>query len=270
LSEQDVVTFHQDKMVVLFDDPKKVGTVRVKIAAEAISDMYGNLKTAVIDEIIAYNTPDVTGYFFSNAASEFIFEDNEEWRNNVREVIIYDDWNGTIRPLNSTEYTLTAGKLTINQGVFQKDIEYEIYINAEGYSSKYEYGMALPSTEIFYMTAPAITTTNGITATINVLHTVPYYNYDYDGGNQTVVFELMDGSTPVSIVSAELSVNTGTYAAKFNVTDAATNPDYTVRAFIVSEFNTDSSSVGINLAKQVTKLELDLKRIELENNDYYD
>ncbi|MFC5471341.1 hemoblobin-interacting domain-containing protein [Cohnella suwonensis] len=262
LDVQDVVTIQGNRIVVLFHEAIKSGTIEVKIAANALSDMGDNVRNAAIDQVIAYNTPDVTGYFLSDTASQFFFEDNAEWRSKVRDVTLYSYNVGASRPLNSSEYTLAAGMLTINQGVFQKGGYYSITINADGYSSKSFSGEAYISSELFYMTAPVVTAENGITAKVNIL------NYaDTNAGTQSVVFELVNGTTPVSIVAANLEVNTGTYTANFNVTDAATNPNYTVRAFMVNKYNNDLMDVGLSLATQVTQAEYDLKLLQQGNNN---
>jgi hypothetical protein len=269
LDEQDILITLEDKLYILFNEPKKMGIVTVKVEADALRDQYGVLSSPVINQVVAYNTPDLTGYFFSNVESEFLFEDNDEWRSKVKEVILYDDYSDTLRPLNSSEYTLTAGKITINSVGFREGRYYELYINAEGYSTKYVEGNALKSSEIFYMTAPTITKVNGITASINVLNADLYSrnNSNATTGTQTVVFQLMNGTTPVSIVTVNLKVGTGKYSAHFNVADAATNSEYSVSAYIVSRFDTDGTSVGTNLATQVTQKELDLKEIQLGNNN---
>lgn len=264
LGEQDVVYISGKRLVVQFHDPVKSGTVKVKIEADALSDLYKTITNKVFEREFAYNTPDITGYFLSNTASEFLFKDNEDWRSKVNEVLVWNEVSGQ-RPLNNTEYTLTAGKLTINSGVFQKNKYNEIFINAEGYSSKYIEGIAKASSELFYMTTPVLTKENGINASISVLKPYTNYNDEYYNnltGNQTVLFQLMNGTTPVSIVTANLKIGTGTYSAHFNVSDAATNANYTVKAFIINKFNMDFTNVGINMATQVTQAEFDLKQIE--------
>lgn len=262
LDAQDVVTIQGNRIVVLFHEAKKSGTIQVKIAANTLSDLGENVRNAAIDQVVAYNTPDITGYFLSNTVSEFLFEDNAEWRSKVKDILISDDNNGINRPLNSSEYTLVAGVLTINKGVFQEGVYYYITIDADGYSSKYFEGQAYTSNELFYMTAPVVTAENGITAKVNILNYAGTSN-----GTQSVVFELMNGTTPVSIVAANLKVNTGTYTANFNVTDAATNHNYTVRAYVVSKFNSNLMDVGLSLATQVTQAEYDLKLLQQGNNN---
>lgn len=258
LSAADVVTIQENRLVVLFDTPKKSGTLQVKVEAGAVSysRIINGSQNSAFKTVIAYNTPDLKGYFFINAESEFVFEDDAIWRSKVRDVIVYEDDNEVERKLTSSEFTLTAGKLTINKGVFQKGFDYEVYIDAEGYSRNEIEGEAFHSSELFYMTAPVISTQGGILAKVNLLR-----NNDIDteyGSTQTVVFELMNGEIPVSIVASELDVYTGTYSAQFNVIDAATNSNYTVRAFVVSNLSNDYANVGLNMTTQVTQTEYDL------------
>ncbi|WP_438348758.1 hemoblobin-interacting domain-containing protein [Paenibacillus sp. FA6] len=265
LTENDVVSIQEDKLVIIFHEAKTSNSVRIKVEADSLSDDHNNVRNTEIDSTIGYNTPEITGYLFSNAPSELTFEDNGLWRNKVSNITIYDNNAGTTRILLPlTEYTITAGKLTINPGVFQKGVRYSIYINAEGYSSKYLYNRATESSEVFYMTAPVITTNNGLTAKINVFNAFLYNYGSYNStGTQSVIFELMKGNTPVSIVEANLKVGTGTYSASFNVTDP-TNKEYTVKAFLVNKFNNDFTSVGTNMATQATQTEMDL----MLNNEY--
>ncbi len=266
LAAEDVVTIQGNRLVVLFHDAKTSGTIQVRVEAGAVSNSHviPAFTNAAIDTVIAYNTPDVKGYFFSNAASEFEFEDDGVWSAKVREVIVYDNNYDIERKLTSSEYSINAGKLTVNKGVFQEGNYYYIYIVADGYSTKQVQGDAFNSSELFYMTAPVKTVQGGILAKVNILR-----NEDIDtdyGSSQTVIFELMNGSTPVSIVASELDVYTGSYSAQFNVIDAATNPNYTVRAFVVSHFTNDYNNVGLNLTTEVTQSEFDLMLNEQSDN----
>ncbi|MHA0856310.1 hemoblobin-interacting domain-containing protein [Paenibacillus sp. CMAA1364] len=265
LSEQDVVSIQENRLVVLLQDPiTNNNSIMVKIAADALTDEYKNLQNLEVSQWIGYNVPDLTGFLYSNLASELTFEDNELWRSKVTSVTIEDEDNGATRTLSSSEYTLTAGMLTINKGVFQNGIEYEVYIHADGYSSRYIENVAVKSSEVFYMTAPVITTANGLTAKINIFNSFQYKYGNYDSiGTQSVIFQLMKDNTPVSIVEANLMLHTGTYSASFNVADP-TNPAYTVKAFLVSKFNNDFTSVGVNLATKVTQTQMDLFL-----NEYY-
>ncbi|MGO4537785.1 hemoblobin-interacting domain-containing protein [Paenibacillus sp. 2TAB19] len=266
LEADDVVTMAEDKIMIIFAERKTGGSIRVKIAANTVRDVHGYGDANIeLNEAIAYNTPDMTGYFLSNAASEFVFEDNSDWRSNVGSVMIYDNNYDTYRQLNSSEYVLSEGKFIVKQGVFQEGSYYYIRINAAGYSEKELSGNSYRSSELFYITAPVVTATNGITATLNLLSNA--YNDDTIG-NQTIIFELFDGQTPVSIVAADLKIGTGTYSANFNVSDAATNSDYTVKAYVVSHYNNDPAYVGLNLATVKTQSEFELALIQAAENNY--
>ncbi|SFL98219.1 Protein of unknown function [Paenibacillus sp. 1_12] len=249
---QDNVVIQENNLVIFFHNAIKSGSVKVEIAANAISDVGNNVQNQQIDRVIAYNYPNMTGFFLSDTASQFVFEDNAEWRSKVRDITIIDTRKNAVRQLNPSEYTLSAGMLTINNGVFQQGVNYYILVNAEGYSSKEFYGTTYVSTELFYMTAPVVTKDNGITAKVNILK-----RYNTSNGTQAIVFKLMNGKTPVSIVASNLSIGTGAYSANFNVADAATNPNYTVEVFVVNQFNNDPTNLGLNLASTKSQLEFD-------------
>lgn len=258
LTAEDIVTIQGNKLVVLFHHAKKNGTIQVQVEADTFYNSHiPTITNKAIDTVIANNTPDVKGHFFSNAASEFVFEDDGVWSTKVRDVIVFNVTNWTDRKLSSSEYTMAAGKITINQGVFQEGNYYYLYIDVDGYSRKEVNGEAFTSSELYYMTAPVITTQGGILAKVNILRNDDI-NIRKSASTQTVVFELMNGTTPVSIVASELDVNTGTYSAQFNVIDGATNDNYTVRAFVVSHFSNDYTNVGLNLTTLVTQTEFDL------------
>lgn len=262
LDELDVVSIYGRNINILFHNAIKVGSVKVKIAEKVISDQFDYKRNKAVEIDFAYTTPEITGYILSNIASEFTFVDNALWRNQVKAVTLYDGKIGMRRQLNSSEYQLSEGKITIAKGVFQEGYYYQISVDAEGYSTKYFDGRAYKSSELFYMTAPVVRTENGITAQINLLSNA--YQNQYTG-NQSVVFELFNGTTPVSIVAANLKLGTGVYSANFNVSDAATNPNYTVKAYVVSKYGSDLADMGLNLASVKTQTEFDIALNAMNN-----
>ncbi|QJD84586.1 hemoblobin-interacting domain-containing protein [Cohnella herbarum] len=269
LAVEDVVTIRGNRLLVLFHNAKKSGTLQVIVEADAVrySHLINGLRNSEIKTVIVDNTPLLKGYFFSNSASEFEFEDDASWRSKVRDVIVYvyEGDDEVERKLTSSEYTLTAGKLTINKGVFQKGFDYRVYIDADGYSRNEIRGEAFNSSELFYMTAPVISKQSGIVAKVNLLRD---NDIDVDNGStQTVVFELFNGTTPVSIVASELDVYTGTYTAQFNVIDAATNDKYSVKAFVLNKFSNDYTNVGLKMTTEVTQTEYDLMLNEQIHNN---
>ncbi|KAI7264220.1 hypothetical protein KC345_g8901 [Hortaea werneckii] len=216
LDPLDVVSLQGSQIAIIFHNAKQQGSVKVKVAPGVLSDLYDTKRNSAVEATIAYNTPELTGYFFSNTDT-------------------------------GTRYTVT--------------------VDAEGYSSKYFEGQAYKSSEVFYMTAPVVTGDNGITASIRLLNNA----YDDEvNGNQTIIFELFDGTSPVSIVAANLKVDTGTYSANFNVGDAAVNPNYTVKAYVVSRYGNDPVNLGLNLATVKTPPELDLAMLAANQNNYND
>jgi len=282
LSDQDDITlttlYDSSVLMIRLHEPVKAGSVRVRIEAGAFRHTYIDfMKNETIDRIVAMNTPTLEGYFFAGTDSVLKFDDNAEWRESVTEVMLYDEGAEAVRMLRKDlDYTLQAGQLTVNSGIFRKGIEYALLVHADGYSMKMIEGIAIVPSEAFYMTAPVWTTQNGLTAKIDVVNMYNYYYYYFDDylkaavGNQTIVFRLMDGNTAISVVTADFRVATGTYTVNFNVPDAATNPKYKVDAFIVTDFHEDGSSVGTNLATVVTPKELETIRMEMELNRFED
>ncbi|WP_079415609.1 hemoblobin-interacting domain-containing protein [Paenibacillus ferrarius] len=264
LNPLDIVSVQGNKINIFFHNAIKQGSIKVKVEAEVVSNPYDTYRNEALDELIASRTPEITGYLLSNTASEFVFADNDAWRTKVRAVNVFDEKVGRYRELTSSEYSLSAGKLTITKGVFQEGQSYQVYIDADGYSTQYFWGFAYKSSEIFYMTAPAVTAENGITAKINLVNNA---NKSSSNGNQTVIFELFNGSSPVSIVASNLKIGTGTYSANFNVADAGTNTNYTVKAFVVSQYSNSSTNIGLNLATVKTQFELDQALLNGNNNN---
>lgn len=263
LDPLDIVSLQGSQIGIIFHNAKQQGSVKVKVSPGVISDLYDTKRNIAVETTIAHNTPEFTGYFFSNTDSEFVFADNVAWREHVGKVTVYDRNAGVYRILNDSEYVLSAGKLTLARGVFAEGSKYRVSVDAEGYSSKYFEGQAYKSSEVFYMTAPVVTADHGITASLRL------FNNAYDdevNGNQTIVFELFDGTAPVSIVAANLKLDTGTYSANFNVSDAAVNPNYTVKAYVVSRYGNDPANLGLNLATVKTPLELDLAILAASQN----
>ncbi|QGQ99619.1 hypothetical protein EHS13_34525 [Paenibacillus psychroresistens] len=264
LSTDDIVVVN-GRLVTVFFKTAKNDNLKFIIEANAIQDLDGNVQTSPIEETVnTKNTPDITGNFYSNAPSEFTFEDNQVWKDNFQNVTIYEETNysGAYRILNADEYSISAGKLTVNPGVFKHGVYYELYINAGEYYYAYAEGTSILPNETYIMTAPALTRTSGITASVNVKNIYDpleiYDGFEYDGSNRnaTIIFQLMNGTTPVSIVSLDSFLADATYKANFNVADAA-NPNYTVNVFIVSKYSSDPANVGLNLATIKTQNELD-------------
>lgn len=264
LDPLDTVSLFGSQIGIIFYNAKQQGSVKVKVAPGVLSDLYDSKRNSTVEATVAYNTPELTGYFYSNTESEFAFTDNAAWREHVGKVTVYDRNVGQYRTLNASEYVLSEGKLTLAGGIFTAGTRYTVTVDAEGYSSKYLEGGAYKSSEVFSMTAPVVTADNGITATIRLFNNA--YAEEVNG-NQTILFELFDGNAPVSIVAANLKLSTGTYSANFNVSDVAVNPNYSVKAYVVSRYGNDPANLGLNLATVKTPLELDLAILAANENN---
>ncbi|OAS16684.1 hemoblobin-interacting domain-containing protein [Paenibacillus oryzisoli] len=256
LQSEDSVMLDESSINVYFDHVIE-GNLQIKVAGDALKDSTGVVLTTdtVTEDLNTTNYPPyLTGSFFSNVASVLTFEDNATWRSKIQRVVLAESaYNWSERTLSPSEYTISAGKLIIKQGVLEKDSYYQIRIYSDGFNTSYSNGMsAMNSQDSYYITPVKINTTSGITAKVKIAE-------NQDGGHLHVIFQLMNDQTPVSIVAAESDYfRAGTFTANFNVADAATNAKYMVRAFIVSEYSNSPLSVGANLATQISDAEYDL------------
>ncbi|SHE28348.1 beta-galactosidase/arabinogalactan endo-1,4-beta-galactosidase, partial [Desulforamulus putei DSM 12395] len=86
---------------------------------------------------------------------------------------------------------------------------------------------------------------SGIKATVNVDRISAASDHD---GNEVVIFQLMKGNEPVSIVALEKDIQSPEgLTAHFNVDGSDNN--YWVKVFVFDEFNSDTNSVQTNLAQ---------------------
>ena len=96
-------------------------------------------------------------------------------------------------------------------------------------------------TKPFTIGASALDRTSGIKATINVCRT----NAEDHDGKEVVIFQLMNGQIPVSIVALQKDILTSEdLIAYFN----EAGDDFFVKAFVFDEFNSDIASVQTSLA----------------------
>lgn len=263
LSAGDKVVLQGNQAGIFLKDPIKAGTVQVKIAAGAFIDSHRYRASGELKMTIAQSDSRLTGYLFSDADTVLKSDDDSGWSSRIRNVKVWDRWSGSgDRDLTGAEYSVAGGKLTIAKGVFLKDRRYLIEVEAEGYGTRAFDGEAFKSSDIFYMTAPAVTKTNGIAAKVFIYNQAQSDN----AGTQSVVFELFDGTTPVGIASSELMVGTGTYTVKFNVSDAASKA-YTVKAFLVSSFDSGTMDLGLSLGTVKTQAEIDEAMLRNGYND---
>lgn len=273
LSAGDKVFLNDRRVDILLQDPISTGTVRVKIKAGALSDEHRIAVNEESEMLVGTEESVLSGYLFSNSDSELNFSGNAAWLAHAGSVIIWDDYAGSSRVLSASEYKIESGKVKIKKGVFAKGRNYQVGIQAEGYRFTYMWSKAILTSDVFYMTSPTVTKSGGITAKVFIYNNQSYNNNSLammnssnaNVGSQAVVFELFDGTTPVSIATAELAIGTGTYTAKFNIGDKDST-NYTVKAFVVSSFDSDTGYMGLNLGTVKTQAEIDEAMIMPQNN----
>lgn len=263
LGANDTVYVRNNSLYVYFANVIQ-GNLQIKVAVDTLKDSVGNVLTSetVTHDIVTnlFNKPTLVGSYFSNVPSVFTFEDNAEWRSKIQKVVLYDYSYNNVRSLSPNEYSTSAGKLTIAKGVFEENSNYYLIVFADGYYTTVLNNLtAIKSQDSYYITPVTLDKTSGIEATVKVAS-------HQSNGPLSVVFQLMNGQAAGSIVVGKYEFlgdeygDKGTFKANFNVSDFATNPNYTVRAFIVSEYSNSLLSVGANLATQITEAEFDLVR----------
>jgi hypothetical protein len=98
----------------------------------------------------------------------------------------------------------------------------------------------------FVISGGTLDTVSGIRATVSV---APTNGLAPRVGNEVVVFQLMKGTEPVSIVALEKDVLAAeAVTTHFNVTGT----DYSVKVFVVDNYSSSFTDVGTNLAEAVT------------------
>ena len=209
----------------------------------AQSGVIGPVKLKIPQHLTAdYSNP------YTVSPIEILFADDTAWRNAITEVKVD---SALLAP---SKYTITAGKLTINGGVLSEGAHH-ITVVADGYDEVKTIQDISLSTKSFSINSEAGSVLNrangGITATANIAAN-PISWYEGHEGNEVIVFQLMNGSTPVSIVALEADIYYGgTFSAHFNVTDP-NNLNYKVKVLVLNSFSSDTTSVGLNLANVVT------------------
>jgi 2',3'-cyclic-nucleotide 2'-phosphodiesterase / 3'-nucleotidase / 5'-nucleotidase len=99
------------------------------------------------------------------------------------------------------------------------------------------------STNPFELSIPKLDYSSGVKATVTVKPLAAH------NGNETVIFQLMDGTTPKGIMAIEKDItSTETVTAHFNVTGKS----YSVQVFVVDKYNGSLTDVGTSLATPVS------------------
>lgn len=122
-------------------------------------------------------------------------------------------------------------------------------------------------TQPFTISSPVVDFSKGTKATVTV---TPKKGHS---GKETVVFQLMNGKTPVSQAAVETDIKSKeTFTAHFTSNDTS----FWVQVFVVDDYNGKTSNFGANLATPVSTSPFKLRIMEttdihtnLVNYDYY-
>ncbi|NHN30155.1 immunoglobulin-like domain-containing protein [Paenibacillus agricola] len=142
----------------------------------------------------------------------------------------------------NTDISLSTTGLTIG--------EYKVYaVDAVGNVSNPSSVTIIltPVPQPFIISGGTLSNTGGIKATVTV--TSNSMGSNVHTGNEVVIFQLMKGEMPVSIVALETDIQfSEALTAYFNVTGS----DYKVDVFVVDSYSNSFTDVGNQLAKAIT------------------
>ncbi|MEN6313723.1 MAG: hypothetical protein ABFD25_05680, partial [Clostridiaceae bacterium] len=148
---------------------------------------------------------------------------------------------GTVCGTGETTITNPAG---LSAGVM--DIYIKVKDAAGNVSGALKIDIAACTLKQFtIVSAGKLDRTAGIKASADV---EPIHGMDTHAGKEVVVFQLMKGSLPVSIIAVEKDIASAeTFTAYFNAADPQ-NTAYLVRVYVFDRFDSDTA-VPINLAE---------------------
>ncbi|RAU93301.1 polysaccharide lyase family 8 super-sandwich domain-containing protein [Paenibacillus sp. YN15] len=152
---------------------------------------------------------------------EITFADNADWRSAITAVQIGDE------TVSGSVYAVLPGVIRINPGVLAPGAHL-ITVKAAGYSDSFVVQtIAEPAAAVFALGEPQAAV-NGLAATVTAdILTTPS---DAPPATGTIIFQLMDGMTPVQMVAIKGRLANGTeVTAQFNLPAAR---QYTVKVFL--------------------------------------
>ncbi|MGG4146077.1 hypothetical protein ABEW34_23530 [Paenibacillus algorifonticola] len=179
--------------------------------------------------------------------------------------------NGVVVPSESYSYTpgdigQNNGEIKLQAGVLlegENNIVVKSYDTIDGV-----YNVTLHQSEhSFYMSEPLIDrASGGLTASVKFVRNINNNSYN---GTATAIFQLMNGDVPVDTVSVTTNRldSYQTNRAHFNIADAATNPNYSVRVFLITGDNADPNNLGYTLVTEVDATEFEQRYQEWRNWD---
>lgn len=240
---------------------------------------YGNINpissgTATVNFYLADGTGDRIRYEVNvviGLGSPYLYDDEMPFTNKPYGVTFYSDmdWQENITSLALNGNVLSANDYTLSEDLIVlqpqnlKDGLNVLHVRSAGYATASIRFHIHPSEQSFFLSPLDVKALNGsLSATFIALEN--YYNESYDE-EATVIFQLMNGNTPVSTISYTMDeINYyQSFRAEFNLADAATNPAYTIRAFLITGDNANGEQLGYNLGTTLTQEQFDEYYLEL-------
>ncbi|SFF04091.1 hypothetical protein SAMN04487969_11235 [Paenibacillus algorifonticola] len=226
---------------------------RVKVKANAVKDLFGNVATKDLTAIgEAKGNNYLQGNIYTDAETVLTTFSDSQWGSNVYRVLIKKG-NEATRPLSEDKYEVVNNTVVIKQGVFSEGERYSIQVYSYGYENRNTDGShdAISHHETYYMTDPSVlSSSGGIIVTANVIA-----NPNARSNFETVVFQLMKDNQPVANTAVYTYLYAGKVSAYFNVSNPS---DYTVKAFVLDDYSGAVDNVGLNLATVVSEEEFDI------------
>ncbi|KQO10709.1 hemoblobin-interacting domain-containing protein [Paenibacillus sp. Leaf72] len=247
-----------------------VSTGTATISFDAADNLTGDkIRTTMPVSVVTFRQPYLNNnedyYFTGKALTISVNPPTAQWAPDSIEV------NGVT--VSSESYTYTPGVF----GQIDGEIVLQASVLSEGENKivvkTYDtidgvYETTLHQSEhSYYMSEPLIDrASGGLTASVKFVRNITNNSYN---DQATVIFQLMNGDVPVDTVSVTTDRLNGyqTNRAHFNLADAATNPNYSVRAFLITGDNADPSNLGYNLVTEVDATEFEQRYQEWRNWD---
>ncbi|WP_341280167.1 hypothetical protein [Paenibacillus sp. FSL H8-0537] len=247
---------------------KGTATVSFDIADNLTGDKIRiTMPVSVVSNRQPYLGSDNEDYYFTGRALTIsVNPPTADWVPDSIEV------NGVTVPSESYTYTPPGvfgqdnGQMVLQAGVLSEGENKIVVKSYDTMDGRYEITLH-QSEHSYYMSEPLIDrASGGLTASVKFVRYITNNSYN---DQATVIFQLMNGDVPVDTVSVTTDrLNSyQTNRAHFNLADAATNPNYAVRVFLITGDNADPSNLGYNLVTEVDATEFEQRYQEWRNWD---
>ncbi|ANY66668.1 hypothetical protein BBD42_09495 [Paenibacillus sp. BIHB 4019] len=247
-----------------------VSSGSASISFDAADNLTGDkIRTTIPVSVVSNRQPYLNDneeyYFTGKALTLSVNPPTAQWVPDSIEV------NGVAVPSESYTYTpgvigQSDGKIVLQASVLSEGDNKIVVKTYDTIDGVYEITLH-QSQHSYYMSEPLIDrASGGLNATVKFVRNIENNSYR---DKSTVIFQLMNGDVPVDTVSVTTDRLNGyqTNRVHFNLADAATNPNYSVRAFLITGDNADPGNLGYNLVTEVNATEFEQRYQEWRDWD---